>query len=52
MAASTAPPREPKNCDRPGCPNLFIPASRVARFCSAKCKNTVQRYKLALNGRR
>ena len=47
---SDAPAKEPKACERPGCPVRFIPASRNHKYCSSKCKQRVVAYKFALNG--
>ena len=49
-AAATATAKEPKACERPGCPVRFIPASRNHKYCSSKCKQRVVAYKYALNG--
>ena len=52
MPAVKAPPREPKACERPGCPHRFIPAHKNHMYCSSKCKQRVVAYKYALNGGR
>ena len=50
MAAAQAPAKEPKSCERPGCPVRFIPRAVTHKFCSSKCKQRVVAYKYALNG--
>ena len=51
MAAMKTPP-QPIKCGRPGCPQVFIPYRSTHKFCSPKCKATVQAYSFALNGGR
>ena len=46
-----APPG-PVKCARPGCTTLFTPRHASRKYCSGKCKSTVQAYKFALNGGR
>ena len=50
--ATQAPPKEPVKCARPGCPARFIPYRDAHKYCSARCKKTVNAYKFALNGGR
>jgi hypothetical protein len=52
MAASSTetPPKEPVKCARPGCPARFIPYRPAHKYCSPRCKKTVDAYKFALNG--
>jgi len=53
MAASAqAPPKEPKQCERPGCPAQFIPTSKTHKYCSPRCKKVVVAYGFALKGGR
>jgi len=41
-------PREPRKCERPGCPAVFIPRTKDHKFCTARCKKIVTAYKHAL----
>ncbi len=50
MAATAKAPaqREPKQCERPGCPSTFIPAHAAHKFCSTRCKRSCQNYRHVL----
>jgi hypothetical protein len=48
---AAAEAKQPRKCDRPGCPNMFVPAHSRHLFCSPRCKQICQHYRHAL-GRR
>ena len=50
--AEPKPPREPRACDRPGCPNRFIPRHGRHVYCSDTCKKRCFNYRFALKAGR
>ena len=45
-------PREPVKCAHPGCPNTFVPKTKVNKYCSTICKRRSHEYRFALNPQR
>jgi len=40
--------QDPVQCARPGCTRTFTP-KKGGKYCSTRCRRTMQRYKLVLN---